>query len=229
MVIQEKTILGIIPARGGSKRVPKKNIKLLGKKPLIAYTIEAASKSEYLTDFIVSTDNQEINDVASRFGARVMERPRILATDWAKTIDVILDIFRKEECDIVVCLQPTSPFRTSKDIDNALKLFLMEKCESVISVCETGNNQAWLLKMKDKYLVPVFNNKYFKQRSQDLPKMYIPNGAIYIASKQTLQKYKSFYTNKILPYVMPIERGLDVDNENDFAYAEISLKKCIHL
>ena len=218
-----KLILGIIPARGGSRRVPKKNIKLLGKKPLIAYTIEAAEKSELLTDSIVSTDSKEITDIVKRFGTKTIERPKVLATDWAKTIDVILDILRKEDCDIAVCLQPTSPFRTAEDIDNAIDLFLKGKCESVVSVCEAGNNQAWLLKVKGRYLTPVFNNKYFEGR-KNFPKMYIPNGAIYVASKKTLEHYKSFYTNKIIPYVMPQERSLDIDNNNDFAYAEASLK-----
>jgi CMP-N-acetylneuraminic acid synthetase len=223
--MKTQEILGVIPARGGSKRVPKKNIKLLGGKPLIAYTIESATKSRLLDDFIVSTDNQEIQDVAERFGARVIERPKVLATDWAKTINVILDILRRECADIIVCLQATSPFRTAQDIDNAINLFLHKKCDSVISVCQAGDNQAWLLKTNGEYLTPVFNNKYFKTRSQNLPKMYIPNGAIFIASRQALEHYKSFYTDRILPYVMPIERGIDVDNNNDFAYAEATLKQ----
>jgi len=223
-MLQEKIILGIIPARGGSKRIPKKNIKLLGGKPLIAYTIESAVKSRALNDFIVSTDNQDIHDVAEKFGARVMERPKVLATDWAKTIDVILDILRKEEADIVVCLQPTSPFRTAEDIDNAIRLFLNSNCESVISVCEVGQKHTWFMKMKGQHMIPVFGHKYLNGKA-NLPKMFIPNGAIYISTTKFLKQYKSFYTNKVMPYIMPIERSLDVDDPEDLLKAQLILRK----
>jgi CMP-N,N'-diacetyllegionaminic acid synthase len=222
-------IIAIIPARGGSKRIPKKNIKKLGGKPLIGYTIEAAIESKKLDDIIVSTENKEINDVAEKFGAKVIERPNVLATDWAKTIDVVLDVLTKEECGVVVLLQPTCPFRTAQDIDGAIKLFLMSKCDSVISMAEAGSNQCWLMKIKgNKFLTPVFGHKYFTQRSQDLPKMYVPNGAIYVSTPANLRKYKSFYTNKVLPYIMPRERSIDIDDFDDWAIAEQKVK-CQHL
>lgn len=218
-------ILAIIPARGGSKRIPKKNIKLLRGKPLIAYTIDAATQSKELDDFIVSTEDKEIDRIVKKFGARVVKRPKELATDWAKTIDVFLDVLRIENPDVVVCLQPTSPFRTAEDIDGAIKTFKKGKCESVISVYEAEPNHTWLMKIKDKYLKPVFGNKYLKARSQDLAKMYIPNGAIYITTPDLLRKYKSFYTSKILPYVMPIERSIDIDTIGDWKKAEQILKQ----
>jgi len=222
---QEKIILGIIPARGGSKRIPKKNIKKLGNKPLIAWTIDAADKSRLLDDVIVSTDNQEIQEIAERFGIRVIERPKILATDWAKTIDVILDVLRREGADIVVCLQPTSPFRLAADIDNAINLFLHRKCDSVISVCESKREHCWFLRERKEYIVPIFGHKYLGMRSQRLPRLYIPNGAIYVASAETLRKYKTFYTDKILPYIMPVERSIDIDDFDDFVIAEAMIKK----
>lgn len=218
-------VLAIIPARGGSKRIPKKNIKFLKGKPLIAYTIDAATKSKELDDFIVSTEDKEIDRIVKRFGVRVVKRPEELATDWAKTIDVFLDVLRIENPDIIVCLQPTSPFRTAEDIDGAIGVFLKGNCESVISVYEAEPNHAWLMKIKDRYLKPVFGNKYFKARSQDLAKMYIPNGAIYVTTPALLRKYKSFYTSKILPYVMPIERSIDIDIPEDWKKAEQILKK----
>jgi len=225
-MFKEKTILAIIPARGGSKRIPKKNIKKLGGKPLIAYTIDSAIKSKRLTDFVVSTENEEIHDIALKYGAKVVERPKILATDWAKTIDVVLDIINKEECDIVVLLQPTCPLRTSQDIDNAIDVFLRNKCDSVISMVEAGANQCWLMKIKgNKFLTPVFGHKYFNQRSQDLPKMYVPNGSIYVSTPQILRKYKSFYTNKVLPYIMPRERSIDIDDKDDWILAEVTIQK----
>jgi CMP-N-acetylneuraminic acid synthetase len=213
-------ILGVIPARGGSKRVPKKNIKKLGGKPLIAYTIEAAEKSKLLDSFVVSTDSAEISGVVTKYGAKTIERPKVLATDWAKTIDVILDVAKKEEADAIMCLQPTSPFRTAKDIDDAINLFLNVKCESVVSVCEVRDDLCWLLQFKDNYLCPVLQNKYLTSRFQDLPKLFVPNGAIYIASVKTLNKYKSFYTKKIFPYIMPQERSIDIDDMDDFVIAE---------
>lgn len=219
-------ILAIIPARGGSKRIPKKNIKKLGGKPLIKYTIDAATESKKIDDVIVSTENQEIHDICKRYGTRVVERPEVLATDWAKTIDVILDVLNKEECKVVVLLQPTCPFRTGKDIDEAINLFLKNpQCDSVISMAEAGSNQCWLMKIKgNKFLTPVFGHKYFTQRSQDLPKMYVPNGAIYVSTPEVLKKYKSFYTNKVLPYIMPRERSIDIDDFDDWAIAEQKIK-----
>ena len=222
----EKIILAIIPARGGSKRIPKKNIKKLAGKPLIEYTIDAASQSKLVDKIVVSTENREIERVVRKYGVDdVLPRPKDLAGDWSRTIDVILDVLRREECEIVVCLQPTSPFRTSADIDNALAMFLENKCESVISVYECGQEQTWLLKEKGKYLIPVFGHKYFDSTlSQNLPQMYVPNGAIYIATPATLRKYKSFYTNQTLPYIMPPERSIDIDDKKDWLLAEKLLK-----
>jgi N-acylneuraminate cytidylyltransferase len=218
-------ILAIIPARGGSKRIPKKNIKKLGRQPLIKYTIDAAINSKKLDDVIVSTENKEIHDISKRFGARVIERPEVLATDWAKTIDVILDVLTKEEIDVVVLLQPTCPFRTAEDIDGAVKTFLKNKCDSVISVAEASPSHCWLMKIKgNQFLTPVFGHKYFTQRSQDLPKMYIPNGAIYVSTPAILKKHKTFYTNKVLPYIMPRERSIDIDDFDDWAIAEQKIK-----
>ena len=219
-------ILAIIPARGGSKRIPKKNIKKLGGKPLIKYTIDAATNSKKIDDVIVSTEDKEISDIVKRYGTRVIERPKVLATDWAKTIDVVLDVLNQEECKIVVLLQPTCPFRTGQDIDEAINLFLRNpQCDSVISMAEAGANHCWLMKIKgNKFLTPVFGHKYLSQRSQDLPKMYIPNGAIYITTPAVLRKYKSFYTKKVVPYLMPRERSIDIDDFDDWAIAENKIK-----
>ena len=219
-----KKILAIIPARGGSKRIPKKNIKKLGKKPLIAWTIDEARKSKLITDVIVSTDDKDISDVSKKFKADVIERPKILATDWAKTIDVVLHSIRGIEYELIVCLQPTSPFRTAEDIDKAINLFIKNKCESVIGVCEVVN-QSWFMKMKEKYLLPVYGHKYLGGEGKDLPKIYVPNGAIYISTIDNLFKYKSFYNNKVLPYVMPRERSLDIDDMDDWVIAEAIVKK----
>jgi CMP-N-acetylneuraminic acid synthetase len=229
-MLKNKKILAIIPARGGSKGIPRKNIKLLSGKPLMTYTIEVALKSKYLDRVIVSTDDKEIAKISKKYGAEVIKRPKILAIDRAKTIDVIfhlLSVLKKEKYDpdVIVLLQPTSPLRIVKDIDNAIELFLKNKCESIISICESGHSPYWSFKIKSGYLTPILGRKYFKQRRQGLSKSYIPNGAIYISTPKNLFKYKSFYTNKILPYIMPLERSIDIDNETDFKLAELILKK----
>ena len=140
--MKTQEILGIIPARWGSKRVPHKNIKLFKGKPLIYYTIEAAVKSKLLNDFVVSTDGKEIADIAIKYGARVIDRPSRYAQDHSPSTDVVFHTLTKEKADIVVLLQPTSPLRTAEDIDNAIRMFLKEKPESLISVSKNGPNGA---------------------------------------------------------------------------------------
>jgi len=228
--ITDKKILAIIPARGKSKRLPRKNIKLLSGKPLIAWTIEAAKKSKYVNRVVVSTEDKEIAQISKKWGAEIVNRPKELATDTAKTIDVIfhlLDVLKKEKYypKIVVLLQPTSPLRTFQDIDSAVKLFLNKKCRSVISVFEAEANFWWAMEIKKSYLKPFFTWEKFFARSQDLPKVYTPNGAIYISTPEILKKYKSFYIkNEILPYIMPKERSIDIDYEIDFKLAELIIK-----
>lgn len=227
---KSKKIIAVIPARGGSKRIPKKNIKRLAGRPLIAWTIEAAKKSKYIDRVIISTDDEEITKVSKKWGAEVINRPKDLATDTAKTMDAIfhlLDILKKEKYQpgIIVLLQPTSPLRTFQDIDSAIELFLNKKCGSVISVFEAEFNFWWAFGIKSDYLKPFFGWEKFFSRSQDLPKLYMPNGAIYIAAPETLKKYNSFYTKEnILPYIMPKERSVDIDYEIDFKLTELLFK-----
>lgn len=142
MKTQEKIILGIIPARWGSKRVPFKNIKLFRGKPLIYYTINAAHKSKKIDNVIVSTDGKKIAEIAIGYGATVIDRPSQFARDHSPSIDVVYHTLTKEKADIVVLLQPTSPLRTAEDIDAAINLFLKEKPESLISVSKDGPNGA---------------------------------------------------------------------------------------
>ncbi len=225
---KNKKILAIIPARGGSERVPRKNIKLLSDKPLIAYTIEAALKSKYLDRTVVSTDDKEIARISKKYGAEIIKRPKKLAEDHITKEQVTehtvryLKRYKNYKPDIIIYLQPTAPFRNTDDIDNAVSLFLENKAKSLVSVSEYS--PYWCLKIEKKYLRPFFSWKYFKMRSQDLPKSYIPNGAIFISTPQVLQKYKSFYCNPILPYIMPKERSIDIDSQLDLMLAEEIIK-----
>lgn len=227
--MKNKKILAIIPARGGSKGIPRKNIRLLAGKPLITFTIKTALKSRYLDRVVVSTEDEEIAKISKKYGAEIVERPQKLATDKAETIDVIfhtLEYLKTEgyEPNIIVLLQPTSPLRTTNDIDKAIELFLKNKCESVISICESEHSPYWLFKREKKYLKSIFGLRYLKHRRQDLSKVYIPNGAIFITTPKVLNKYKNFYCKRILPYIMPTERSVDIDNETQFRLAELLMK-----
>ena len=230
-MFKNKKILAIIPAREGSKGLPEKNIKILAGKPLIAWTIEQAKKSKYIDRLIVSTDDKKIAKIALGFGAEVpWLRPKKLAHDKSKIIDVIfhsLNSLKKEKYipNIIILLQPTSPLRIDKDIDSALEIFFRKKAESLISISEFRHSPFCSFKInRRKYLEPVFTWDYFKKRRQDLTKVYLPNGAIYISTPKTLLKHKGFYFNKITPYIMPTERSVDIDDGVDFYLAESIIK-----
>lgn len=228
--MDNKKIIAIIPARGGSKGIPKKNIKPLLGKPLIVYTIESALRSKYLDRIIVSTDDKEISQISKNAGAEVVERPEKLAEDKTPAYMAIkhavdyLQKAEKYESDIVIMLQPTSPLRGKEDIDRAIELFLKNKCESVISACQSEHSAYWSFKIKNKYLEPILGGKYLKLMRQDLPNVCTPNGAIFISTIENILKYKGFYCKKILPYIMPQDRSVDIDSEIEFNLAESLIK-----
>lgn len=223
----KKRILAIIPARGGSKKLPGKNIKLMAGRPLIAYTIEAALKSGYIDRIIVSTDDEKISEVSKKYGAEVIKRPEHIATDNAKMTDVIfhaLEILEKERYfpEVVILLQPTSPLRTTGDIEKATEFFLKNKdnCELVMSVCRIKSSAYWALKMEGNYLKPLFDYNYLADENQELSPIYIPNGAIYVSTPEIIRKHKTIHSSKILPYFMPGYKSIDIDDESDFKSAE---------
>lgn len=227
-MINGKKILAIIPAREGSKRLPNKNILNLAGKPLIAWSIEAAKASKYIDTVIVSTDSEKIATISKSYHAEVpFLRPGELATDEASSIDVILHAIQtlKEPFDYILLLQPTSPLRTTQDIDAACEL-MNENTQAVVSVCETEHSPLWSnilpdnLSMKD-FIRPEIKNK----RSQDLPKYYRLNGAIYIAEINYLSENKGFFGTGTKAYIMPAERSTDIDTELDFKYSELLLKE----
>ncbi|HWR27323.1 MAG TPA: acylneuraminate cytidylyltransferase family protein, partial [Candidatus Thermoplasmatota archaeon] len=176
-------ILAIIPARSGSKRIPKKNIKMLYGKPLLAYTIDSVKNSCHVTRFVVSTEDNEIAKISQSYGAEVIIRPPELARDESPTEDVIINVLEqlknKEQYspDIIILLQPTSPLRTTDDIDGAIKTFLASSGDSLISVTEYGHTPYWAFRIEKGFLKQEFTLGPLK-RSQDLPTLYRPNGAI---------------------------------------------------
>ena len=227
-------VLGIIPARGGSKGVLRKNIRLLAGKPLIAYTIEAARNSRYITRVVVSTEDEEIFKIAKAWGAEVIRRPLELAKDETPTMEIIihvLDSLKSEGYvpDVVVLLQPTSPLRTIDDIDNAIKMFLdCKDCLSLVSVTEFDHPPFWAMKIEGKFLKPMFGEEYFRMRRQDLPRAYRPNGAIFISTPEVLYEYRTFYTPNTIAYIMPPERSVDIDTEFDFLLAEFLIRRQLY-
>ncbi len=226
-MINRKKILAIIPAREGSKRLPNKNILNLAGKPLIAWSIEAAKASKYIDTVIVSTDSEKIATISKSYHAEVpFLRPGELATDEASSLDVILHAIQslKEPFDYILLLQPTSPLRTTQDIDAACEL-LNENTQAVVSVCETEHSPLWSntlpenLSMKD-FIRPEIKNK----RSQDLPKYYRLNGAIYIAEINYFYQNNGFLGDASKAYIMSQQNSVDIDTELDFRFCEVLMK-----
>ena len=200
---------------------------MLADKPLIAYSIEASLKSEYINRIVISTEDEEIAEIAKKYGVDVIRRPVDLAKDDTPMIDVVLHVLNSMESEytpnVVILLQPTSPLRDNKNIDEAIKLFISRDCDAVVGVTE--NIKAyWSFKMKDGYLQPVFGEEYLKKRRQDLPPLYIPNGSIYIVKPDVLKKYRDFYWGKIVPYIMSPEESIDIDTKMDLLLAEQLIK-----
>lgn len=219
-----KTILAIIPARGGSKGVPYKNIRNLAGKPLIAWTIEEAKKSKYIDRLILSSEDEQIIKVAKEWGCEVpFVRPAELAQDDTPGIEPVLHAIRtlKEDYDYIVLLQPTSPMRTAEDIDGCIEQCILQSAPACVSVCEVEQSPYWMYHINEKMrMIQLIDIPHTIVRRQDLPPVYVLNGAIYIAKKKFLMNNKTFVTDETLAYPMPTERSMDVDNESDFDYCE---------
>lgn len=226
---KQKSILAVIPARRGSKRLPSKNIKKLGGKPLLTWSISAALGSKYVDNIIVSTDSEEIAEIARQNNAEVpFLRPAELSTDTAATIDVLkhaLDFYTNQSkyFDFLLLLQATSPLRTSNHIDSAIEM-LNEKTDSVISVCEVEHSPLWCNTLQDNLSMKNFiRPEILNIRSQDLPTYYRINGAIYIAEIKQFYKYNGFLGKNTKAFIMKKEDSVDIDNEFDLKMAELFL------
>jgi CMP-N-acetylneuraminic acid synthetase len=216
-------ILAVIPARGGSKGVPRKNIRPLAGKPLIAWTIEEAKKSKYIDQLVLSSEDAEIIKIAQSYECEVpFVRPIELAQDDTPGIDPILHAIEQlPGYNIVILLQPTSPLRTVQDIDAGLEFFMTHQAHVCVSVSETTKSPYWMFSLSKNFRVHSLLEKPTKAlRRQDLPKSYVANGALFIARTDYLNKQQSFYTQDTLGYVMPRERAYDIDEELDFVVCE---------
>jgi N-acylneuraminate cytidylyltransferase len=216
-------ILAIIPARGGSKGIPRKNIRFLAGKPLIAYSIGAALKSKYIDRVVVSTEDEEIAEISKRYGAKVIERPEELATDTAPTEPVLEHVVKwlKEyegyKTEIIVLLQPTSPLRNSKYIDEALDIFLSSDYDSLLSVCPS---HVFIWKMSENSAYPINYDFKNRPRRQDKEPNYKENGAIYVTEYKNLMKNHNILGGEIGLYIMLEEYSIEIDTEFDFWLCE---------
>ena len=224
-----KTFLAIIPARGGSKRLPRKNLLDLCGKPLIAWSIEAALKSKYISKIIVSSDDEEILNIAKEYKADFIKRPDELASDTATTFDALKHTLENVgKYDYVVLLQPTSPLRSEKHIDEAIELLKEKNADAIISVCEMEHSPLWSNTLDENLDMSNFlRDEVLNKRSQDLPKYYRLNGAIYICKTDKLLENKGFFLKEnIYAYKMNKKHSVDIDEEIDFIIAR-EIKKLI--
>jgi N-acylneuraminate cytidylyltransferase len=232
-------ILGIIPARGGSKKVPRKNIRVLAGKPLIAYAIEESFKSRFITRTIVTTDDEEIARTAKGFGADVpFLRPAELAEDHVTDLPVFrhcLDWLKENDScvpDIVVHLRPTAPLRTCAHIDSAVGLLLENpQADSVRSVTDAGPHPLKMWRIEGDLLFPFIPEhiygikECYNMPRQKLPKAYIQNGSVDVLRARTILEKNSMSGDKIVPFVMDEMDSVNIDTEIDFQMAEEIIKK----
>lgn len=220
------TTISIIPARGGSKRVPGKNLRELAGMPLIGWSIQSSQASRGIHHHIVSTDSEEIASVATSFGARVEMRPAELATDLAGTVEVCQYLVRSlesqgMEIDTVVLLQPTSPFRQTKDIEEAILAVRTGVADMALGVSPVKAGPEWQMAVEDGYLSFPFRNDFNRIRSQEQPVYFRPNGSLYVYQRDVLMGAGKYaWGEKVLPIQISSPYDLDIDYETDFRIAE---------
>lgn len=230
-----RSIVGLIPARGGSKEIPRKNIKLIAGKPLIAWTIETALQSDHLSRVIVSTDDQEIARIARNYGAEVpFMRPAELAQDESSSVSVALHAIRwlqkNEDLDMeyLALLQPTSPLRNVSDIDGTIKLAYDKVADGVTTIVETHAHPYLTRRIGENGILKEFimcDISY--PRRQSLPTAYLLNGAVYVNRCNSLLSEQTFYPKKMYGYIMPQERSLQVDSNFDLYLIDLILSNNI--
>lgn len=228
-MINGKTILAIIPARGGSKGIPGKNIIDVAGKPLIAWTIEAAKKSRYIDRLILSSDDDEIIKVATQWGCEVpFKRPDELAKDDTPGIDPVLHALSKiPTFDYIVLLQPTSPLRRTEDVDGCIEKCITQQANCCVSVTEPDKSPFWMYYINSKdVLEPVVSiDKKRATRRQDLPIVYALNGAVYVARCEWLLANKTFLSEETIGYTMSKEHSIDIDSWRDLQLTKLILEE----
>ena len=226
-MVDASDVLIVIPARGGSKRLPRKNVLPLAGKPLVCWSIETAINTKLGAQILVSSDDDEILAIASNYenkGVVLRKRPDALASDTASTTDVLIDAIdavRKSEHNpkVLILLQPTSPLRTTDDVLSAYELFKQRGSpDSVVTVCEVDHPTAWVGSVDQN---SVFRGAGLSaKRSQDFEKEYRLNGAVYVLDIEVLMKCRTLFTDRLLASVMPRKRSIDIDEKLDFLVCE---------
>ena len=228
-----KKVLGIIPARGGSKGVKRKNIRLVGDRPLIYWSIAAAQKSSLLTTFYVSTEDEEILDVACSFGAPCINRPDDLAGDNTPMIPVLQHLCNEAEklhgkFDYILLMQPTTPMRTAKHIDNAIELMSNHMdCDSLVSVYQVEDCHPSRMYTNKEGLLSKFYEEPTGSLRQDLEPVYHRNGVIYLCNRELLMKSNKLICESPIPLIMNKTESVNIDDEQDLQIADFFMSKLI--
>ena len=227
-------ILALVTARGGSVRLPGKNLRQLGGKPLINWSIEIAQDIAEICEILVSTDNESIADVSRQAGALVpWLRPQELSTNEASSVDVALHALNWYEAekgivDGLLLLQPTSPFRSRQTVLNGIAIFETTGMLPVVGVSNTHAHPLWSFKIEKGELLPFVDNSGIQNRSQDLSPVYVVNGSFYLISPADLRENNSFFGPRTIPLIVESEQeALDIDSEIDFAFAEFTYKNIV--
>ena len=220
-------IVALIPARSDSKELKNKNIKKFDGKPLMYYAIKSAKQSKLVKKIIVSSDSKMILNIAENFGAYPMMRPKKFATSKSTDLDVIRNVVKNigQKIDVLVFLRPTNPFRTGKDIDYCVRKLFNKDFSSIRSISKSNYPPFWLKTIKKRYLKDLYPKKISEKRRQDLPKVYMANGAIEIIGSNVLAKLKSRFGQKIGYYNMSHICSHDIDDLIDFKISEFLFKK----
>ena len=224
-------VVAVVPARGGSKGIPRKNIADLGGKPLLAYTLAAALEARRVSETVVSSDDEAILAVARAHGATAVRRPPALALDHAPCTPVVTDAIMQlaaagRRYDVLVLLQPTSPLRDAADVDAALECFFASDATSVISVVEPAHSPCKAFRLDEHGLLRglIDDAAPFKNR-QELPTCFYPNGAIYVTSVERFIATGSLFSERTVPFIMSPDKSVDVDTPDDLAAAAALLAR----
>jgi CMP-N,N'-diacetyllegionaminic acid synthase len=230
MISNGRPVIALIPARGGSKGLTRKNLAMLAGKPLIAHTIYAARSAALVDETWVSSDDGEILAVAARHGALTLTRPSALADDDASAIDVVQHFIaslpeglRRSDA-LILYLQPTSPLRNATHIDAALRAMSSAGAETMLSVVEADKPPQKAFRLnEDGRLISLFDERLSNSRRQDLPRSYFPNGAIYAFPISAFELRRGFPSNGSLPFIMSADHSIDIDNADDLLRARNAL------
>lgn len=225
-MIGNKRVLAVVPARGGSKGIPGKNLKAMAGRSLLHRTIDQALAAHTIDDVVVTSDDAEILRHASEVaGVRTIERPRELAADDTAMWPVVVHALENSSpCDVVVLLQPTSPLRLPTDIDSAVTMLVERKANSVMSVCEVSTSPYWMFTIGSGDKLQRILPKQSATTRQELPPCYEINGALYVVTTDWFRQSQVFVDDETLAFVMPRERSVDIDTPEDFALAERLLR-----